>query len=169
MECEPSELHVTMEDSDNKSSFDDSLLNELPSMSDEDTEKQGHVPYTDYQDSDPIPTLPPMINVNNVSNPEDLEGSIPHSNMQNLWSYLQKQCYNGYKWTSPLTFEGSLDKRTFQEMDVLQFIGDPKCKDKKGNNAYRVYFNPSKYPVTDLLSKIASLPDNASLKVQTQT
>ena len=54
-------------------------------------------------------------------------------------------------------------------MDVLQFIGDSKFKDKKGNNAYRVYFNPSKYPVTDELTKIASLPDDAPLKVQTQT
>ena len=54
-------------------------------------------------------------------------------------------------------------------MDVLQFIGDSKYKDKNGNNAYRVYFNPSKYPVTNELSKIASLPDNASSKVQTQT
>ena len=54
-------------------------------------------------------------------------------------------------------------------MNVLQFIGDPKYKDKNENNAYRVYFNPSKYPVTDELSTIASLPGDTSLKVQTQT
>ena len=52
-----------------------------------------------------------------------------------------------------MTFEGSLDRNTFEVMNVLQFIGDPKYKDKKDNNVYRVYFNPLKYPVTDELSK----------------
>ena len=63
-----------------------------------------------------------MINVNNVSTPEDLLGdSLPDSNVQNLQLYLQKQCYEGCKWTRSLLFEGSRDRETYQEMDVLQY------------------------------------------------
>ena len=60
MACEPSELCMAMEDSDNESSFDQYLLNELPSMSDEDTEKQRHVSVVNYEENDSIPILPPM-------------------------------------------------------------------------------------------------------------
>ena len=66
MACEPSELCMGMEDSDNKSSFNQYLLNELPSISDEDTEKQRHVSVVNYQDNDSISTLPPMLNLNNI-------------------------------------------------------------------------------------------------------
>ena len=66
MACEPSELCMAIEDSDNESSFDQYLLNELPSMSDEDTEKQRHVSVVNYQDNDSISTLPPMLNLNNI-------------------------------------------------------------------------------------------------------
>ena len=34
------------------------------------------------QISNQIPTLPPMINVNNVPNPEDLGGNLSHSNLR---------------------------------------------------------------------------------------
>ena len=136
-----------MEDSDNESSFDQYLLNELPSMSDKDTEKQRHISVINYEENDSIPTFPPMSNLNDVVISDDLQCSIPHSIIQNLRSYLQTQCYNGCKWTSSLTFESSLDKRIFQQMNVLQFIGDAKYKDKNETNIYRVYFNPSKYPV----------------------
>ena len=78
-----------------------------------------------------LPTLPSMINVHNVSRQEDLEQTQPQSNIQNLQIYLRKQCYKGSKWTSSLTFEGSTDKETYQEMDVLKFIGSPCYKDKK--------------------------------------
>ena len=110
-----------------------------------------------------------MINVNNVPKPEDPEGSLPDSNVQNLRSYLQKQYYDGCKWTSSLMFEGSLDKKIYQDMDILQFIGYPCYKDKQNNKAFQVYLNLSKYPVTKELSKIASLPENASIKTQTQS
>ena len=83
--------------------------------------------------------------------------------------YLQKQCYDGCKWTSSLMFEGSLDKKTYQDMDILQFIGDPCYKDKQNNKAFRVYLNPSKYLVAEELSKIASLSEDASVKTQTQS
>ena len=114
------QTHLLIEDSDNESYLDDDLLNQLPSMSDEDIVNQRHVPDTDNEENNTIPTLPPMINVNNVSNPEDMEESVPHSDIQNLRSYLQTQCYDGCQWTSPLTFEGSLDKRTFQGVVVNQ-------------------------------------------------
>ncbi len=88
-----------------------------------------------------IPMLPPTINVNNVSTTEDLGESLPNSNVQNLWLYLQKQCYKGCKWTSSLLFEGSRDRETYHQIDVLQYIGDPISKHK----CYRVSLNPSKY------------------------
>ena len=53
-------------------------------------------------------------------------------------------------------------------MDILQFIGDPVYKDKPGRESYRVYLNPSKYPVTEELSRISALPEDASIKTQTQ-
>ena len=95
--------------SDNDVSFNDNL-NDVTSISDEETSQQQHVGPNTTADGYPTPTLPPMINVNNVPNPEDPEGSLPHSNVQNLRSYLQKQCYDGCEWTSSLMFEGSLDK-----------------------------------------------------------
>ncbi len=115
-----------------------------------------------------IPMLPPMINVNNISTPEDLGESLPDLNVQNFRLYLQTQCYKGCKWTSSLSFEGSQDRETYQEMDVLQYIGDPIFKHKEGGECYRVYLNPSKYPVTEELQTIASLPENTTLKVCTQ-
>ena len=54
-------------------------------------------------------------------------------------------------------------------MDILQFIGDPCYKDKNDNKAFRVYLNPIKYPVTEELSTIASLPEDTSIKTQTQS
>ena len=95
MACEPSELCMAMEDSDNESSFDQYLLNELPSTSDEDTEKQRHVSVVNYEENDSIPTLPHMSNLNDVVISDNLQCSIPHSNIQNLRSYLQTQCYDG--------------------------------------------------------------------------
>ncbi len=115
-----------------------------------------------------IPMLSPMINVNNVSTPEDLGETLPSSNIQNLWLLLQKQCYEGCKWTRSLLFEGSKDRETYHEMDVLQYIGDPIFKHKEGGECYRVYLNPSKYPVTEELQTIASLPEDTPLKVCTQ-
>ena len=56
-----------------------------------------------------------MFNENNVPNPEDLEGTLCLSNLQNLRSYLQKQCSNGCKWTSSLKFEGSRDKKNIKK------------------------------------------------------
>ena len=81
MACEPSELCMAMEDSDNESSFNQYLLNELPSMSDEDTEKQRHVSVVNYEENDSIPTLPPMSNLNDVVISDDLQCSIAHSNI----------------------------------------------------------------------------------------
>ena len=60
-----------------------------------------------------IPMLSPMINVNNVSTPEDLGETLPSSNIQNLWLLLQKQCYEGCKWTRSLLVEGSKDRETY--------------------------------------------------------
>ena len=108
-----------------------------------------------------------MINANNIQNPGHLEDGLPHSNVQNFQSYLQKQCYQGYKWTSSCTFKGSRDAEIFQEIYVLQCIGNQCYKDKEGREYYRVYFNLSKYPVMDELSKIPSLSEDTSLKVQT--
>ena len=109
-----------------------------------------------------------MINGNNIPNPEDPEGTLCLTNVQNLRSYLQEQCYDGCKWTSTLKFEGSRDKMTFQEMNILEFIGDSFYKDKEGRESYRVYFNPAKYPVTEEMSKITALPEDASVQVKTQ-
>ena len=54
-------------------------------------------------------------------------------------------------------------------MDILQFIGDPCDKDKQDNKAFQVNLNPSKYTVKDELSKIASLPEDTSIKTQRQS
>ena len=154
--------------SDNDVSLND-LLDDVTSISGEETSHQQYVEPTNTTNVNPTPTVPLMMNLNNIPNPEDPEGSLLHPNVENLRSYLQKQCIDGCKWTSSLTFEGSLDKKTYQDMDILQFIGDPCYKDKKDNKAFRVYLNPIKYPVTEELSTIASLPEDASIKTQTQS
>ena len=169
MEPTASNLCMSTDDSDNESSFNNSLLNELPSISDDDNvEDQRHVDDTVHNDPTPVSAVSPTAEIYNIPNLQDGEGITPQSKVQNLRSYLQNQCYDGCKWTSKLMFQGSMDKNTFQEMNVLQYIGDPQYKDKNNKTAYRVYFDPSKYPVTDEFAKITSLPDNASLKEQTQ-
>ena len=97
-----------------------------------------------------------MININNVSCPEDSEQTQPHNTIENLRTYLTKQCYEGSKWVSSLTFEGSTDKQTYEQMNVLQYIGSPCYKDKKEKEFHRVYFDPSKYPVDDEKESINS-------------
>ena len=66
-------------------------------------------------------------------------------------------------------FEGSLDKKTYQDMNIWQFIGDPCYKDKQDNKAFWVYLNQSKYPVAEELYKKASLSEDASIKTKTQS
>lgn len=65
-------------------------------------------------------------------------------------------------------FEGSRDKETYLKIDVWQFIGNPCYKDKEGWEYDRVYLNHSKYAVTEELCTIAFIPEDVSLKVQTQ-
>ena len=102
-----------------------------------------------------------MIITNNVSCPEDSEQTQPHNTIENPRTYLTNQCYEGSKWISSLTFEGSTHKQTCQQ-NVLQYIGNPCYKDKKEKESYRIYFDPSKYPVDDEWESINSLPKDAS-------
>ena len=59
-------LCVPAIDLDNETLFNE-YQNDFPSTSDEETDQQKHVSVNTNQDSNPIPTLPPMVNVNNVN------------------------------------------------------------------------------------------------------
>ena len=168
MSCHTSPPLDQTVDTDSEISLNEYLNGLTSSSSEERIDQLDHVEPNSSPDGNHIPTLPPMINENNIPNPEDPEGTLCLTNIQNLRSYLQEQCYDGCKWTSTLKFEGSRDKMTFQEIDILQFIGDSSYKDKPGRESYRIYLNPSKYPVSEELSKISALPDDASVQVKTQ-
>ena len=60
MEPTASNLCMSTDDSDNESSFNNSLLNELPSISDDDNdEDQRHVDDTVHNDPTPVSTVLP--------------------------------------------------------------------------------------------------------------
>ena len=115
MSCDSSLLSVQTVESDHEDSLDE-YLNDFKSSSSDEIIEDPAESNTIY-DGNHIPTLPPMFNENNVPNPEDPEGTLSLSNVQNLRSYLQKQCYDGCKWTSSLKFEGSRDKQVYQQME----------------------------------------------------
>ena len=90
------------------------------------------------------------------------------NNLDKMRQYLETQCYEGSKWYHSLTFEGTKDKRTFSNIDILQYVGNSYYKDKKEQKPYRIYFNPETYPVNDELSILSQTPDDATIKQQTQ-
>ena len=61
-------------------------------------------------------------------------------------------------------FPASLDRRTFEKIDIIQYVGDSKCKDKKNNGNYRVYFDPSKYSAEEEIQK--ELEVNSDMTIQ---
>ena len=119
MSCDSSLPSDPIIESDHEDSLNEYLNDFNSSSSEEITEGVDHAEPNTISDGNHIPTLPPMINENNVPNPEDPEGTLCLSNVQNLRSYLQKQCYDGCKWTSSLIFEGSRNQTTYQEMDII--------------------------------------------------
>ena len=75
--------------SDNDVSLND-LLDDVTSISGEETSHQQYVAPNNTTTGNPTPTVPPMVNLNNIPNPEDPEGSLLHPNVENLRSYLRK-------------------------------------------------------------------------------
>ena len=61
-----------------------------------------------------------------------------------------------------------MDKKTFSDIDIIQYVGDSCFKDKKDQKSYRIYFNPETYPINEELSTLSSTPDDATITQQTQ-
>ena len=99
MSCHTSPPSDPTIESDSERSLNEYLneyLNGFTSFSsDERIDQLDHVEPNSQPHGNRIPTLPPMINENNIPNPEDPEGTLCFSNVQNLRSYLQEQCYDG--------------------------------------------------------------------------
>ena len=105
-------------------------------------------------------------NIDDILAPSDEIES--NKNIDKMRQYLQTQCYEGSKWYHSLNFEGTLDKKTFSDIDVIQYVGDSCFKDKKDQKSYRIYFNPETYPINEELSTLSSTPDDATITQQTQ-
>ena len=61
-----------------------------------------------------------------------------------------------------------MGKKTFPNIDIIQYIGNSCFKDKKDQKSYRIYFNPETYPINEELSTLSSTPDDATITQQTQ-
>ena len=48
-------------------------------------------------------------------------------------------------------FKGSLDQQNYDVINITQFVGNSKYKDKEGKKSYRIYLDPSEYSVSDEL------------------
>ena len=71
-----------------------------------------------------------------LSETDDLEDSS--RNTDTLRQYLENECYCTSEWCNKLMFPASLDRQTFENIDIIQYVGDSKYKDKKSNGNYRV-------------------------------
>ena len=111
-----------------------------------------------------VPTLPPMLPLDPVPNPVDTETlvDIDETDLDNLRRYIQKQCFEGSKWCHPLMFKGSLDRQNYNVIDITQFVGNSKYKDKEGQNSYRIYLDPKDYSVNEELQSMSSIPVDAT-------
>ena len=56
------------------------------------------------------------------------------NNIDKMRHYLQTQCFEGSKWYHSLTFEGTIDKKFFSNIDIIQYVGNSSYKDKKGSD-----------------------------------
>jgi len=118
--------------------------------------------------TDSIPTLPTMPVTDPIPYPTETPNvGVNETDTDNLRKYLQKQCFEGCKWTHPLLFEASQDKQNFVQMDITKFVGNSSYKGKEGST-YRIYFNPQNYSVTDEWNSFANLPEDSSVKHQVQ-
>ena len=54
-----------------------------------------------------------------------------NKNIDKMRQYLQTQCYEGSKWYHSLNFEGTLDKKTFSDIDIIQYIRESCFKDER--------------------------------------
>ena len=63
-------------------------------------------------------------------------------------------------------FSASLDRETFEKIDIIQCVGDSIYKDKKNNGNYRVYFDSTKYSAQDETQK--DLEVNSEMTIQEQ-
>ena len=111
-----------------------------------------------------VPTLPPMLPLDPIPNPADTETpvDIDETGLDNLRRYIQKQCFEGSKWSHPLMFKGSLDRQKYNVIDITQFVGNSKYKDKEGQTSYRIYLDPKDYPVNEELQTMSSFPVDAT-------
>ena len=89
--------------------------------------------------------------------------------VEQLRLYIEKECYQGSKWSHPIMFKGSVDRKHFTEMDITKYVGDCKYKDKEGKKSYCIYFDPNKYSVTKELEVLSSLPENATILEKVQS
>ena len=120
--------HSTNADEGNSTSSEDESLSSLVCVP------------VNYETDDLIPSttidslLAPMDEIEN------------NSNIDKMREYLQTQCYEGSKWYHSLKFEGTMDKKTFSNIDIIQYVGNSCYKDKKDKKSYRIYLNPQTYP-----------------------
>ena len=59
----------------------------------------------------------------------DLEGNS--RNTDTLRQYLEQECYCSKEWCNKLMFPASLDRHTFKRIDIIQYVGNSKFKEKK--------------------------------------
>ena len=110
----------------------------------------------------------PTIMVDPLQNPIE-NAPVNVRDVEQLRQYIEKECYQGSKWSHPIMFKGSVDRKHFTEMDTTKYVGDCKYKDKEGKKSYRVYFDPNKYSVTKELEVLSSLSENATIQEKVQS
>ena len=99
----------------------------------------------------------------------EVTNNMDPKNTQNLRCFLEKECFPETQWSNDLIFNASTDKVTYQDMDITQYVGQSRFKDKEGSGSFRIYFNPKDYSVQQELETIANLPDDISVKDRVQT
>ena len=109
---------------------------------------------------------------NYTQNRDDNNVAITDSNepmiVQNLRTYLEKECFPKTEWSSRLLFNASTDKVNYQVMDITKYVGNSKFKKSREGEEFRVYFDPNKYPIEDEFETMNNLPDDITIKEKVQ-
>ena len=98
---------------------------------------------------------------NNVAITESTEPMI----IQNLRTYLEKECFSKTEWSSGLLFNASTNKVNYQVMDITKYVGNSKFKKSREGEDFRVYFDPNKYPIEDKNIKETTQQKNCPLLI----
>ena len=114
-----------------------------------------------------VPTVPTTL-VDPLQNPVE-NGDFNVRDVDQLRLYIEKECFEGSKWSHPIMFKGSTNKTNFLEMDVIKYVGNTKYKEKEGRQSYRVYFDPNKYPVTEEFEALSSITEDTTIQEKVQS